>query len=98
MSEKQVRYVAGLSRLTLTKAEVKNFQTELSQIIDHFSELNEVEVDNVEPMSHPTGLTDVLVDDKPNPKSSLAPNKALNATNKIHNNYFVVPQLIDKED
>jgi len=98
LTEKQVKHVAALSRLQLTNSEVKNFQTELSQIINHFSELNEVNVNDIGPMSHPTGLTDILADDNTNPISSLTVKKALNGTNNIYNNYFVVPQLIDKED
>jgi len=98
LTEKQVKHVAQLSHLTLARSEIKTFQSELSKILDHFTGLNDVDVSMVDPMSHPTGLTDVLAPDEPKPQQVLSAQKATNATEKIYNNYFVVKQLIDKDN
>ncbi len=40
--KKEVQHIAKLARLGLTEAEIKNFQKELSSILDYFNLLKEV--------------------------------------------------------
>jgi len=51
ITEKEVRYVAGLSNLNLTDAEVAKFQTDLDGILQHMDRLNEIDTTGVEPMA-----------------------------------------------
>jgi aspartyl-tRNA(Asn)/glutamyl-tRNA(Gln) amidotransferase subunit C len=60
LTEKQVEETAALARL---KPE-KEFQKELSAILDFMEKLNEVKTDKVEPISHITGLENVTREDK----------------------------------
>ncbi|HUP05317.1 MAG TPA: Asp-tRNA(Asn)/Glu-tRNA(Gln) amidotransferase subunit GatC [Bryobacteraceae bacterium] len=51
ITEKEVRYVAGLANLTLDDAEVAKFRSELDGILEHIGKLNEVDTAGVEPMA-----------------------------------------------
>lgn len=51
ITEKEVRYVAGLANLKLTDAEVARFQADLDGILEHVDHLNEVDTSSVEPMA-----------------------------------------------
>lgn len=51
ITEKEVRYVAGLANLNLSDAEVARFQGDLDQILEHMDKLNELDTGNAVPMS-----------------------------------------------
>ena len=51
ITEKKVRYVAGLANLTLDDAEVARFRADLDGILEHMDKLNEVDTAGVEPMT-----------------------------------------------
>lgn len=88
--------LARLANLTLTDIEIDSLKTQLSDVINYFEELKEVPTDNVIPTSQTTGLEDVLRDDNIDPTRTLSIDEALSGTEKTHNGYFVVDQVIDK--
>jgi len=51
ISPDTVRYVAELSNLKLTEAEIERFAGDMSQIIGHMDKLNELDTSGVEPMT-----------------------------------------------
>ena len=51
ITEKEVRYVAGLANLNLTEAEVAKFRADLDGILAHVEKLNEADTAGVEPMA-----------------------------------------------
>lgn len=51
ISEGEVKHVAKLARLGLTKKEIERFQKELSKILDYIDKLKKVNVKNVKPYS-----------------------------------------------
>ena len=51
ITEKEVRYVAGLANLTLSDAEIAKLQVDLDGILEHMDRLKEVDTSGVEPMS-----------------------------------------------
>ncbi len=63
ITEEQVRHVALLSRLRLSDEEVHRFAAQLSSVLDYMSKLNELDVDDVEPMAHAMDFTNVLRED-----------------------------------
>ena len=65
LTEEQVRHVAKLARLRLSDDEVTHMASDLSNVLDYVSKLNELDVDGVEPMAHPLEVTNVLREDKP---------------------------------
>lgn len=52
LSIEEVRRIAALARLKLSPEEEETFRGQLSAILDHVSVLAELDVSNVEPMTH----------------------------------------------
>ena len=93
IDEQQVRRVALLSRLELTDAEVAQFSTQLSSIVEYIEKLNELDTENVEPLAHCLPIHNNFREDIPRP--SLSNEKALsNAPDEI-DGYFKVPKILD---
>lgn len=67
LTEEQVRHVARLSRLHLTNEEVRQFTVQLSKVLEYIGKLNELNVEEIEPMAHAMDLTNVLGPDEPKP-------------------------------
>ena len=60
-----VSYVANLARLALSDAEIEQFQGELDTVVAYIHKLDELDLEGVEPMSHPRPRENVLRDDEP---------------------------------
>ncbi len=65
LTENDVRKVAKLSRLKLTDDQVAFYTDQLAHVLGYIDKLSELDVDNVEPMAHPTDMTNKLRPDEP---------------------------------
>ena len=63
LSIDEVRHVAKLARLRLTDEQLERYRGQLSAVLDHIAKLSELDVEGVEPMAHPSDLTNRLDDD-----------------------------------
>jgi aspartyl-tRNA(Asn)/glutamyl-tRNA(Gln) amidotransferase subunit C len=63
----QVLHVARLARLALTDEEVERMSSELSAVLDHIEQINQLDLEGVEPTSHVVEVENVLRPDKPRP-------------------------------
>ena len=64
LSREQVLHIALLARLGLTEAEVDKFSEQLSNILENFEALQQVDTSNVPPTSHPITLQNVMKGDE----------------------------------
>ena len=64
LSKKEVEKIAQLSRLELTEAEINQYAAQLSDVLDYFEKLKEVNTDNVEITAQVTGLENVYRQDE----------------------------------
>jgi aspartyl-tRNA(Asn)/glutamyl-tRNA(Gln) amidotransferase subunit C len=97
ITEKEVRYVAGLANLTLTDTEIGKLQADLDGILEHMDRLNEVDTAGVEPMAQvlfQAGETATLRADVPVPP--LSNQAALANAPQPGAGYFKVPQIIER--
>ena len=97
ISEKEVRYVAGLANLYLTEAEVAKFGADLDEILTHMDKLNEIDTAGVEPMTqvlYPADATATLRPDTPMPP--LGSREALANAPQPGAGYFKVPKVIER--
>ena len=60
ISHDEVKYIAGLARLTLTEEEINLYAQQLNDILGYIDQLNELDVDNIEPMSHVLDIINVM--------------------------------------
>lgn len=95
LTNKEVLHVAKLAKLPLTEEEVTLFSKQLSEVVNYFEELGEVNTEGIEPTHQTTGLTDVLRVDEIKPTNILTVDSAVSQAKNVHNNLFVVPRLID---
>lgn len=93
IDETQVRRVALLSRLELGDAEVTQFSTQLSAIVEYIEKLNELDTEHVEPLAHCLPVHNVLREDVPRP--SLSNEAAMANAPEREDAYFKVPKILD---
>jgi aspartyl-tRNA(Asn)/glutamyl-tRNA(Gln) amidotransferase subunit C len=97
ITEKEVRYVAGLSNLQLTETEVVKLQADLNGILEHMDKLKEIDTTGVEPMAQvlfDAGETATLRDDVP--QAPLGNQLALANAPQPGAGYFKVPIVIER--
>lgn len=93
ISQDEVKHIALLSRLELPDDEVEKYTGHISQLLNYVEKLNELDVSNVEPMSHAIPTYNVMRDDVVG--ESLPVEDALaNAPDK-DGPYFKVPRVTE---
>lgn len=91
-----VSKVASLARLTLTDDELATATTELGAMLDHFAEIDALDLDGVEPMNNPTHLVNVMRDDVIG--ETLDRDEVLAAAPLAEDDRFRVPPIIGLDD
>jgi aspartyl-tRNA(Asn)/glutamyl-tRNA(Gln) amidotransferase subunit C len=67
LTPEEVTHIARLARVSLSQDELSRFQDQLSQILDYFQRLQEVDTENVPPTAHTLAMHNVMRDDEPRP-------------------------------
>lgn len=67
LSREDVLHVARLARIALSDDEVERFRTQLSDILDHFDVLRQIDTEGVPPTAHTLDLVNVERDDEVRP-------------------------------
>ncbi len=67
LTPEEVRHIARLARVGLSDDEMPRLQSQLSQILDYFRRLQEVDTENVPPTAHTLAMHNVMRDDEPHP-------------------------------
>ena len=91
-----VEHVAKLARLRLTDEQLKQYQAQLSSILKHIDKLSELDVEGVEPMAHPSNISNRL--DEDNPADSLTQAEVLSIMPQIEGEYLAVPKVLPGSD
>jgi len=93
ITEKDVKYIAALSRIHLRDDEVQDLTKDLEGILGYINKLEDLDVANVEPTSHVLPLKNVMRADEVRP--SLDREALLKNSVKQHNGSFQVPKVIE---
>lgn len=88
-----IRYVARLARLALTKDESKQFNAQLAKILEYVQMLQTLDTKDVPPTSHPVPITNVFREDEP--RLSLPVEHILQNAPEARTGHFVVPKIIE---
>jgi aspartyl-tRNA(Asn)/glutamyl-tRNA(Gln) amidotransferase subunit C len=59
ISLKEVLRISKLARIQLTEKELEKYQKELSSILDFVAELKKVNLENIQPTSHPLAIENI---------------------------------------
>lgn len=65
ISRKEVQHIVKLARLNITKKEEEKLSKELSLILNYIEKLKEINVQEIEPTSHPLEIENVTREDFP---------------------------------
>ncbi len=63
LSREEVLHIARLARIALTEEEITRLSGQLSDLLEHFRVLQEVNTDNVPPTAQPVELRSVIRED-----------------------------------
>ena len=88
--------VARLARLHLTDAEADRMTTQLAGMLEHFRDVDALDLSNVEPLNQPIPLSNVLRDDVEAP--SLDRDEVLASAPVAQDGRFRVPPIIGFEE
>ena len=67
LSREEVQHIAQLARVGLSEEDIARFREQLSEIVDYFQRLREVNTDDVPPTAHTLPLHNVVREDEPRP-------------------------------
>ena len=68
LSREQVQHIARLARVGLSEEDIERFSEQLSEILDYFERLKQVDTEGVPPTAHTLPLHNVFrEDDEPAP-------------------------------
>jgi aspartyl-tRNA(Asn)/glutamyl-tRNA(Gln) amidotransferase subunit C len=93
ITREEVEYVAHLSRLALTEAEMERFAVQLDAILHYMEKLNELDTEGVEPMVHGVEAPELVRHDEVG--ESLPRQEALQNAPESSEGCFKVPRIID---
>ena len=91
-----VAKVAKLARLSLDADELRRATDQLSDVLDHFADIDALDLDDVEPMTHPTPIANVMRDDVE--VDGLDRDEVLAAAPASESGRFLVPPVVGLQD
>jgi aspartyl-tRNA(Asn)/glutamyl-tRNA(Gln) amidotransferase subunit C len=90
----QAEQVAKLARLNLSEAEIAQFSTQMSDILQYVEKLNRLDTANIEPLAHCLPVSNCLREDIITP--SLGTEKTLANAPDSDGQFFIVPKILDE--
>ncbi len=95
VTKKDVKYIAELARLKFNEEEIESFTKDLNEILTYMEKLNELDTENVEPLSHPVEGYNAFREDAVKP--SVSTEEALKNAPAKDESFFKVPKVIGGE-
>mgnify|MGYP001563592591 CR=1 FL=1 len=65
LTDKEVKHIAELARIKISKEEEQSLKKDLSSILEYIDKLNEVDTTEVQPLYQTTGLVNSFRNDEP---------------------------------
>jgi aspartyl-tRNA(Asn)/glutamyl-tRNA(Gln) amidotransferase subunit C len=96
ISTEVVAKVARLARLSLDAEELERATAQLSDVLEHFADIDALDLDGVEPMTHPTPIANVMRDDVE--LEGLDRDEVLAAAPASESGRFLVPPVVGLQD
>ncbi|MCK4520551.1 Asp-tRNA(Asn)/Glu-tRNA(Gln) amidotransferase subunit GatC [Candidatus Parcubacteria bacterium] len=94
ISEKEVKHIAKLARLSLNTKEIKKMEKELSSILDYFDLLKKIDVEKVASFSYSFSIENVMREDLAEKQPKEKNDKLLKAMPKKKERYLKVKSVL----
>ncbi len=93
LNKKDIEHIAALAKLKFNEEEIDELTPQLNRILEYVEKLNELNTENVEPLSHPVSNFNVFREDKMKPSTPTS--EALKNAPQKDDKYFKVPKVIN---
>ena len=93
LSREEVLHIAALAKVGVTEADVEMFREQLSDILEHFEALQELDTENVPPTAQCNALQNVIMDDVVRP--SLPQDEVLANAPQREGEFFKVKVVLE---
>jgi aspartyl-tRNA(Asn)/glutamyl-tRNA(Gln) amidotransferase subunit C len=94
LSREEVKHIAILARLGISEDEIEKFSLQLSNILDNFEVLKQVDTSNLPPTAQSIDLQNIFRADEA--ESSYPAEEILANAPKQDNNYFKVKAVLEE--
>jgi aspartyl-tRNA(Asn)/glutamyl-tRNA(Gln) amidotransferase subunit C len=92
LRREDVAHVAKLARLIMSEEELDKFTVQLGQVLDHASDMNALNLDDVVATAHPFGLINVVREDEP--RACLEHDAVMAMAPDAEDGRFAVPRIL----
>jgi len=92
-----VAKIGVLANLPVSESEKKLFAGQFSKTIDVIGEFNEIDTSGITPTSQVNHLENVTRPDEIDPDRVLTQAEALSGAKNVHQGFFVVKQILEKD-
>jgi aspartyl-tRNA(Asn)/glutamyl-tRNA(Gln) amidotransferase subunit C len=92
VGKKEIEKIAELARLKFSDEELENFAHQMNEILSYMDKLNELDTENIQPLSHPIEQINIFREDTV--KSSISTKEALKNAPDKDEKFFKVPKVI----
>ncbi len=93
IDRKDVEYIAHLARLDLNEKEMDEIQIDLNKIVSYVDKLNELDLEEVEPLTHVVEISNRFRKDEV--VQRITKEQALRSAKEADEDYFRVPKVIE---
>jgi len=95
VTKDDVKHIAKLAKLEFNDEEMVKYTEDLNKILEYVDKLNELDTENIEPLSHPIEGSNVFREDSL--RISVSTEDALKNAPESTHKYFKVPKVIKTE-
>lgn len=92
VTRKEIEHIAELARLHLNEHEIEEYTVQLNKILEYVEKLNELDTENIQPLSHPNEGVNVFREDIV--YTSVDREDALKNAPSKTDEFFKVPKVI----
>jgi aspartyl-tRNA(Asn)/glutamyl-tRNA(Gln) amidotransferase subunit C len=93
ITKNQIEHLAKLARLKLSEVEVENLSKDLTEILTYVEKINEINLENVEPLTNILDKLDLREDNHQLTDNSLI----IENFPEKEDDYLKVPKILEKE-
>ena len=92
VDKRLLEHVAEVARIKLSEAEIERFLPQLKEALEFFSQLKDVDTENIKPSYQPVNIKNVMREDKE--RECLSQDDALSLTEHKKDGYFKGPRAV----
>jgi len=92
ITKEEVEHVGWLARIEIHESDAQAYAEKLNAVLDYFSQLDEVDTENVPPTYHVADIMNVFREDVV--KSSMPQEEVLSNTEKKQEGNFLAPRIM----